>query len=480
MKLPLGPHFKSPTAHHELRRVLLLEIVLIFAFYVALFSITRFILTQQNEMTNRILNRMALAEEVQSLERQALERNTSLRHFLLTRNEASYTDFKSSHETYELTRRSLQRRVTTIPIGEASHLDQEQAVVGTLQATQASHTLVLEQLTGRSLSAGPIQSSDKSTLDLDLRHLELQEATLASLSGWRSLIRSDVLRLTDLLVRYRYASMAVLSVQALLVVVSLVIIAYTYVSPAFEKLLQKVVKQNEELRRLDTLKDEFVSVASHQLRTPLSELKWTLTLLARKTKGTNETVTALLGQAKESTEIMIRLVANLLNLSRIEEGRLRFDIQKVDLLPVLKTVVRDAKSQALKKKVMVTHHLPETKSIASIDPLLFRQVVQNLIDNAIAYNKEGGTVTVSLAGTAKEWVVTVVDTGKGMSREDLKRIFTKFYRSSEAVAQSPDGSGLGLYFSEKIMKKLHGSIDVQSVRGQGSTFTIRLPRYTKS
>lgn len=237
-------------------------------------------------------------------------------------------------------------------------------------------------------------------------------------------------------------------------------------------ILRNITKEKD----LDQMKSDFISVAAHQLRTPLATLKWLFKLLL---DGDGGRLTAkqkdLIAKGYQRNDEVIEIVNNLLDVSEIEGGRLPFTFVEASLTDIVKQLVEASQVHAARKQVTVQmdirHDLPELK----IDRQKLKMAVQNLIDNAVKYSNPNSAVTVQLDIDKDEVVVAVIDRGIGMSEETKEKLFTKFFRGREAVSKDPSGSGLGLYIVRNIIVKHGGSIDFTSNLGHGTTFTLRLP-----
>ncbi|MEI6510803.1 MAG: ATP-binding protein [Candidatus Uhrbacteria bacterium] len=234
-------------------------------------------------------------------------------------------------------------------------------------------------------------------------------------------------------------------------------------------------------REVDRLKTEFVSVASHQLRTPLTAIRWYLEDLQSQEIGPLlPEQKASVDQAVESTARMINLVNDLLNVSRLETGRLAIEPKPTDIAGVLRDVVQENTGIAVAKGCALNLHLPtDPLPTISVDPVLIRQVAANLVSNAVKYTyPETGKpqVDVTLTKDGKHYYrVTVTDNGMGIGAEDKGRIFERFFRANNAVKKQAEGSGLGLYIAKLIIEESGGMISFDSDEGHGSTFWFLLP-----
>ncbi len=229
-------------------------------------------------------------------------------------------------------------------------------------------------------------------------------------------------------------------------------------------------------REIDQMKSEFVSVASHQLRTPLTGIKWFSELMA-KTKISQKTK-EYLHEIIVSTERMVRLVDDLLNVSRIDTGR-KFDIilKQIDIIQILQSVIQEQMPGAAIKKLKLTLAANVPKSmVLSIDELKMRQVFQNLVNNAIKYSKEKTAIEVGCDKSKKDEVVFYVrDHGVGIPKKQQVQVFNKFFRAENVITMHTDGTGLGLYIARAIVEAHHGRIWFESEENKGTTFFFSLP-----
>jgi PAS domain S-box-containing protein len=229
---------------------------------------------------------------------------------------------------------------------------------------------------------------------------------------------------------------------------------------------------------IDRAKSEFVSLASHQLRTPLGITKWYLEVLQKEEylKKAPKTVLDYFNQLQKNNDRVLALVRELLSVSRIDQGRVKDDPKHVDVGKLTQDIVEEMQPVAKSKKVEVHFGIGHQKlPMLTIDPLRLHEVIENLISNAIEYTPALGTVDVSMVKNNETLLISVKDTGIGISVAELGKIYTKFFRAQRAVAQNPEGSGLGLYVVKSYVESWGGKVTVESVEGKGSTFTITLP-----
>ncbi len=225
---------------------------------------------------------------------------------------------------------------------------------------------------------------------------------------------------------------------------------------------------------VDKAKSEFVSLASHQLRTPLTGIKWLLQEITRK-GNLDELQTEYMEDTIHSNDRMINLVNDLLNVSRLETGTIKAVSKKVNLFEFLHPIVREASILSKETGRILQFHLSGSKIDVMFDPQLIGQVITNLLSNAIHYTDKGKTITISAEKKGKNILIKVADEGIGISKEDQKKLFSKFFRSKEAAKRSTTGSGLGLYIVGKILDVCDGTIECQSELGKGTAFIVTLP-----
>jgi len=232
-------------------------------------------------------------------------------------------------------------------------------------------------------------------------------------------------------------------------------------------------------KMMERMKTEFVSIAAHQLRTPLSAIKWILSMLLGGDVGEMSfEQKELLERTYQSNERMIHLVNDLLNTTRIEEGKFLTKIVPQDIGDLVKKIVKSSFEEEVKRKGLnFDCQLPKgrlPKVGADVDKLTL--AIQNLMDNALNYTKTGGIkITLSFNKDENSFLFSIIDTGIGISKEEQPRVFSKFFRSSMAVKTETEGSGLGLFITKNIIDAHGGRIWFESQEGQGSSFYFSLP-----
>lgn len=244
-----------------------------------------------------------------------------------------------------------------------------------------------------------------------------------------------------------------------------------------QKISDALAIANERLKELDMTKSEFISIASHQLRTPLTAIKGYISLLLEGSYGVVPApIQDVLDKVYSVNNRLVHLVEDLLNVSRIEAGRIQYSFAPTQLEPLIAELVDMFSPTAKGKKLSLTMRLPEKPlPQLTLDPNKIKEVLSNLIDNALKYTKEGG-VAVSLEGTSKVARIVVSDTGIGIHPEDKKNLFEKFLRSKETTKMVVSGAGLGLYVGKSFIEAHGGKIWAESDGpNKGSRFIIELP-----
>jgi len=236
-------------------------------------------------------------------------------------------------------------------------------------------------------------------------------------------------------------------------------------------------KTNEKLRALDEAKDEFISMASHQLRTPLTSVKGYISMLIEGDAGkTTSTQKEFLNQAFLSSQRMVYLIADLLNVSRLKTGKFVIESKPTYLPDVVEGELSQLTETAKSRGLEIIYDKPKSFPSLNLDETKVRQVIMNFADNAIYYTPKGGRITVKLEANKDSIDYTVTDTGIGVPKSEQHHLFTKFYRAGNARKARPDGTGLGLFMAKKVVVAQGGSIIFKTVEGKGSTFGFSFPR----
>lgn len=241
---------------------------------------------------------------------------------------------------------------------------------------------------------------------------------------------------------------------------------------------QTIVTIHDETktRELENMKIDFVSMAAHELRTPLASLRGYIELINYK-EGSHisEEGHKYLRQALKSSNELGSLINNLLDVTRIERGTLTLNMEPMDLAATVKQAVEDVKFVADDKQIGLSYKGPESGDMVLADTIALREVVNNLLTNAIKYTEPKGKVDVTLEQDGENFVAHVRDTGIGIPKKALPYLFTKFYRVHGGLDSGSTGTGLGLFISKSIVERHNGTIGVESQEGVGSVFTFTIP-----
>lgn len=226
---------------------------------------------------------------------------------------------------------------------------------------------------------------------------------------------------------------------------------------------------------IDRAKTEFVSLASHQLRTPLTTIGWYAEMLLSGDAGEiTETQKKYLDEIYEGNKRMVELVNNLLNVSRIEMESFGIEPQSVKVKEIVDGVLKDITADVTAKKLHVETTYGDVETVFA-DPKLLRLIFQNLLTNAVQYTPDGGSIKLTAAKRPTDTQFSVTDTGIGIPNAEREKIFTKLYRADNARRMSTDGNGLGLYMVKSILDHAGGNIWFESEEGKGSTFYVTIP-----
>jgi signal transduction histidine kinase len=232
----------------------------------------------------------------------------------------------------------------------------------------------------------------------------------------------------------------------------------------------------KKIKEVDQMKDEFISIASHELRTPLTSIKGYASLLSEGNYGkiTDKRMLEGLDRIMSSTNRLENLVEDLLNVSRIEQGRLSVEMKAIETQPIVEEMISQLSVTAQQKDLKLVYEKEAGKlPLVSADPERFKQVLINLIGNSIKYT-ETGSVTVSEEIKDGKLRLRISDTGIGISPEGQRNLFQKFYRVQSEKTQSIQGTGLGLWITKQIVELMSGNIYLESMEGRGTQITVVL------
>lgn len=238
-----------------------------------------------------------------------------------------------------------------------------------------------------------------------------------------------------------------------------------------------IVRSMEAIAEASRLKSEFISIVSHQLRSPISNLKWAIEILISGRLGDLDAKQIeYLKIIQENSERMNELVIDLLMVSRIDEGRLPLSKAHFPLEEPVKEIINELKILAEASHVEVDFKSSELLPQAFGDVKMIKVVIENLVSNAIRYIKGGGKISLRLKDQPEFILFEIADTGVGIPKKDQKYIFQKFFRAGNVSNHQTDGSGLGLYISKSIIEKSGGKIWFKSREGEGTTFWFTVPK----
>lgn len=232
---------------------------------------------------------------------------------------------------------------------------------------------------------------------------------------------------------------------------------------------------------IDRMKSEFISLASHQLRTPLSAIQTYAHMLDEGYMGElNHEQTRALRTIITATNTMNELISMLLNIARIESGRIAVNTKRLQAGHIIQEVAKQLELTATNKHLSLRVRLPAKPIMLQADNLILKEILLNLVSNAIKYTPADGTVTITVRQRQDQAIFSVADTGVGIPQDAQAKIFTKFFRAPNVVRQETTGTGLGLYVVKGLVQTLHGSVWFTSEEGRGAKFYVALPRvYTE-
>lgn len=247
-----------------------------------------------------------------------------------------------------------------------------------------------------------------------------------------------------------------------------------------DKLLQAnelLQRQQKELQQLNNSKDEFISLASHQLRTPATGVKQYVGMLLEGMAGElQDDQLSLLKNAYESNERQLRIISDLLKVAQVDAGKIKLRLSVTNIAELIQSVINEQRDTYAELSQTITFTPPSKPVVANIDADLMRMVLENIINNASKYSRHDTTVTVSIRETKKFTYIDVADQGVGIKPEDRHRLFKKFSRIDNPLSTIVGGNGLGLYWAKKIVDLHSGTINYAPNEYDGATFTVRLPK----
>ncbi len=244
-----------------------------------------------------------------------------------------------------------------------------------------------------------------------------------------------------------------------------------------QRVVGQLERSNRRLKMLDRTKDDFISMASHQLRTPLTSVKGYVSMVLDGDAGKISPLQRkLLNQSFVSSQRMAYLISDLLNVSRLRTGKFIIEPTAIDLSRVIEEELSQLIETAKGRNLQLKFHKPKQFPTLPMDETKMRQVIMNFVDNAMYYTPAGGHIDVYLRDKPDSIEFTVVDDGIGVPRHEQHHLFSKFYRAHNAQRARPDGTGLGLFMAKKVVIAQGGAIIFKSREGHGSTFGFTFPK----
>lgn len=248
-----------------------------------------------------------------------------------------------------------------------------------------------------------------------------------------------------------------------------------FVSETFDQRLVSLIDMTHH-KMVDTAKSEFVALATHQLRTPIAAIRWNVELLERSLRAsvTEKQSTYLMKIGRNVTR-MIALINDFLSVSKLETGTFATTLEPLSVRDYLTTVVDEYHQAITEKQISLEQSYEPADLTLTTDARLFHIITSNLLSNAVKYVQPAGTIRFGYVVTSGQLVVTVADSGIGIPAEQLPRLFSKFFRASNAQLHRAEGTGLGLYIVKESVEILGGTVTVTSIENQGTTFVVTLP-----
>lgn len=230
-----------------------------------------------------------------------------------------------------------------------------------------------------------------------------------------------------------------------------------------------------EQKEVDQMKTDFVTIVSHQMLTPLSSMRWNLEMLLAGDIGKlSAKQKEVVKSTEEANARMIKLISTLLNISRIESGRLIVEPEEIDLVTYFEDLARQCQSNVKGQKLLLT--MPKGPYKVVVDPMLLRQITNNFVNNASKYSPVDKPIEISVVDQGDKYMIAVADHGIGIPLSEQRKIFGKFFRASNVSKHETDGTGMGIYIGSMLVKLLGGTIGFESKEGVGSTFKVILPK----
>lgn len=235
----------------------------------------------------------------------------------------------------------------------------------------------------------------------------------------------------------------------------------------------RIIHKNLEVQRM---KDDFISITSHQLRTPATIVKQNLGIIKEGYATSKKDINKFINSAYESNEDQLSVIENILSVSKLEAGRLEITKQPIVLQDVVSKLAENLKMNVAAKKHSLSLDMPPDPICLQADPIKLNMAIENLVGNAVKYTPAGGKIIIQVEQHNGWASIGVQDNGRGIASADIPKLFMRFNRLHSAINSHVPGTGLGLYLTRKIVELHGGTIEVVSREGKGSTFTVNLPR----
>lgn len=240
--------------------------------------------------------------------------------------------------------------------------------------------------------------------------------------------------------------------------------------------MKDLEQENKELKEALEFKSDLISMTAHQLRTSMSATKWVLKMLLDGDLGPlTEEQKIFIKKTEDNNEKMITFVSEMIDINKEESREIRYTFGKYNLKELVCNTVGEFRGEAAKKDVSLKCHCEEFSKPVEVDREKIQTVIQGLVENAIKYNKEGGSVTLSSKEDGDFVIISVEDTGIGIAEKEKEKIFDKFFRTDSAKKHESIGSGLGLFVIQRIVERHNGEIWFDSKEGIGTTFNVKIP-----
>ncbi|MHB1864798.1 MAG: PAS domain-containing sensor histidine kinase [Candidatus Saccharimonadales bacterium] len=248
-----------------------------------------------------------------------------------------------------------------------------------------------------------------------------------------------------------------------------------------DEMTRNLIEQRDKLQGLNDAKDEFISLASHQLRTPATVVKQYVGMLRMGYAGhLTEDQMKMLGIAYKNNERQLEIIEDLLRVAKVDAGKVYLDKTTCDLVLLINKAIMGQAILYESRNQTIAFSKPTHKMMASIDPKLMQMVLDNILDNAGKYSENGKVIDVHIHQDKLNTVITVKDHGVGIRKNDIPKLFKKFSRIDNPLSVSVKGTGLGLYWAKKILDLHGGHVEVDSKLDEGTTFTISTPNLTRT